>query len=454
MKLLACILLQIIVTVGLLSCKKDEPCLTCPPPNVQHIFLDTLIIDPTEVWLRVYTNDSSTAGAIEVYRDSGAILLKTIVGVDTTIIDSGLTPMSTHSYKAYRLQGGLRIDSTRVMRLRTMDTTNHNFTWQIDTLGDGGPSILRDVSAINDTSVWVVGELHYKDSSGNLQAEPFNAAHWDGNKWTPLRIYYVYQGQNFYSALYAVFSFGPSDVWVGSNQPEHWNGNTWEQYDVQGTVFTGYISKIWGTSSSNLYIVGKSGAIAHFDGSTWTRMDSGTDVDLLDVWGSPDGSVVWACGYYYNKPGTYLLRYSTQTSRWEIRYDGTSSEFSIRPDSLSGAYTGVYTPTKNRIYVGSSAGVYAAPATTQGQAKRLSFTSTYFPGFPRGLRGNASNDLTIAGAYTMIAHYNGMSWRYFSELRRPDEHFNALSQTRNLIVAVGIIPDPINSRAIAFIGRR
>lgn len=387
---------------------------------------------------------------IELYRDSATILSKTIVSVDTTIIDSGLTPVSTHSYRAYRLQGGVRVDSTRVMMLRTMDTTSHNFTWQIDTLGDGASSYLRDVFIVNDTCVWAVGELSIKDSSGNFINPPFNFTRWDGHQWHIDRSHEAGYG---YGALYAVFAFSPTDVWVGSTAPEHWDGATWTFYGVtRGFPGGFYINKIWGTSSRNLYVVGAGGIIVHFDGTSWLKMDSGTDVDLLDVWGSPDGRVVWACGYYQSKYGTYLLK--NEGSGWKIVYDGTAHEFEIHTDSLSGAYSSVYTPTKGRIIEASSAGVYFALGTTHGEGQRSSFTSTYFPGFPNRLRGNGSNDILIAGYYDMIAHYNGITWRYFSEFSQQDQHLYSIDQKGDFTVAVGEIYDPINSKGLVFRGRR
>ena len=199
-------------------------------------------------------------------------------------------------------------------------------------------------------------------------------------------------------------------------------------------------------------MVGTNGSIAYYNGNSWQKMESGTDVNLTDVWGSPDGSVVWACGYNENNARTCLLR--NEGNGWGIAYDGTNSRVIIRQDSLSGAFTGIYAPNTKLVYICSSAGVYEAPINTNGNGKRLSFTETWFPGFPRGIRGNNRNDFTIAGDYTMLAHYNGVTWRYFSELRTSNMHFNAVAQRCNLIVGVGVIPDPIHSRGFVARGRR
>jgi hypothetical protein len=104
-------------------------------------------------------------------------------------------------------------------------------------------------------------------------------------------------------------------------------------------MMNGELLKVWGTSSSNLFAVGRNGTIIRYNGSTWQRMQSGRDVDLLDVWGSPDGSVVWACGWEDFKP-TVLLRYRGGT--WERVYEDPFP-FVLRQDSLSGVLSTLWT---------------------------------------------------------------------------------------------------------------
>ena len=55
-----------------------------------------------------------------------------------------------------------------------MDTTSHNFIWEIDTLGIGG-SYLNDVAIIDENNIWVVGNIETDTAT-------YNAAHWDGNE--------------------------------------------------------------------------------------------------------------------------------------------------------------------------------------------------------------------------------------------------------------------------------
>lgn len=50
-----------------------------------------------------------------------------------------------------------------------------------------------------------------------------------------------------------------------------------------GTRLTG-LSGVWGTSSQNVFAVGGRGVILHFDGSRWSRQESGTGKHLAAVW--------------------------------------------------------------------------------------------------------------------------------------------------------------------------
>ena len=60
-----------------------------------------------------------------------------------------------------------------------------------------------------------------------------------------------------------------------------------------GVTLAGY--GVWGSSSTNVYAVGHSGRIFHYDGTSWSRMVSGTSETLNGVWGN-SGTDVYAVG--------------------------------------------------------------------------------------------------------------------------------------------------------------
>ena len=48
------------------------------------------------------------------------------------------------------------------------DTTSHNFTFEIDTVGTF-PSSLFDVTALDENNVWVVGKCDQESDCGSIQ---------------------------------------------------------------------------------------------------------------------------------------------------------------------------------------------------------------------------------------------------------------------------------------------
>lgn len=47
----------------------------------------------------------------------------------------------------------------------------------------------------------------------------------------------------------------------------------------------GGVIKIWGTSENDLYFVGYNGTIVHYNESGWAKIESGTALDINDIWG-------------------------------------------------------------------------------------------------------------------------------------------------------------------------
>jgi hypothetical protein len=75
----------------------------------------------------------------------------------------------------------------------------------------------------------------------------------------------------------------------------HYNGSTWsyESYPAKALMFA-----VWGTSDFNVFAGGSGGVIIRYDGGSWERMDTGgsDDEDIYGIWGTPDGSSVFAVG--------------------------------------------------------------------------------------------------------------------------------------------------------------
>jgi len=317
----------------------------------------------------------------------------------------------------------------------TMDTTSHNFTWQTYTFGEaiGYNSVLYDVAIVNENCIWAVGEIYMNDSLGNPDPNRYNLAKWDGSVWSIIRIPYYYQGEPFYHPIQSVFAFGPNDIWFCGNGVIHWDGKNFIPISIPTNVWGPYqMNKIWGTSSNDLYIVGNGGNIAHYQNGVWRKIESGTDVDLLDVWGSPDGTIVWACGETIYK--TVLIKIENNIGK--IVFEGTYP-MQITKDKFSDGLLSLWTDRNNFIYILSPYNLYRCEKTTTGEGKELYPYKDYFKGGYRRLRGTGVNDLITIGNKSAITHFNGFSWKIYEEMINENKHLIGLDVIKNLVVAVG-----------------
>ena len=211
-----------------------------------------------------------------------------------------------------------------------MDTTSHNFTFETFTFGGtAGSSILYDVAIINENDIWAVGEIYVADSSQNGYTM-YNAVHWDGNSWTTKRIQTIFRGNVITVPLTGVFTFSTTDIWMVGSLPIHGDGNNWIMYDLRTTVDPSLsLAKAWGKSTDDMYFVGNSGSIAHYQNGQWSRIESGTDLNFLDIYGSIDpntnGQEILAVCTRNNPLGKAILKIdgnsATQISSVPIQWE-------------------------------------------------------------------------------------------------------------------------------------
>lgn len=94
----------------------------------------------------------------------------------------------------------------------------------------------------------------------------------------------------------AAVTFASDDVWtVGSTgSVMHFDGASWQ---VEQTPVCETLTALWGTSADDLWAVGEAGRILHRTAAGWSVIDAGTCESLTAVWGSPGGDV-WIAGWH------------------------------------------------------------------------------------------------------------------------------------------------------------
>ena len=329
------------------------------------------------------------------------------------------------------------------------DTTSHNWTFTIDTLGDGNGSTLYDAAivSIDPPLIYAVGEIYLKDSTGQFNLQPYSVLEWDGHQWKLNRIYNT--DNNLIPNISGIFIFTSSDIWLADGGVYRWDGTSRkvsESFDrislIGGTENGQSVNKLWGTSSNNLYGIGWKGMVTKYNGSSWQKLSSGINTDIQDIWG------------YQNNSGKISILAVGST----VYYGGDESLLSIsgsnvtqlNTNGLSWSIRGVWFDSHS--YYVSGAEIYYKKTLQDSlwQIIRPAPSNSY--GYVSAIRGNAWNDIIAVGAFGTFLHYNGNSWYNFTQhLNLSGCDFYSVSIKDNLVVAVGTLG---GDRAIAVVGVR
>lgn len=167
------------------------------------------------------------------------------------------------------------------------DTTSHNWTFTTDTLGEFG-SYLRDVALLEDGTAWAVGRLSLRDSNGQIDPTAYNLMRWNGTSWSAVRMMFPVcdsNGNEIGTAPFqcnALFVFGANDVWLTSGGNfVLWNGSVFQRYCLPPDLIQGEIMKMWGTSTTRFFAVGRNGTVIMRNGTTWEHPLPGPVVSSL-----------------------------------------------------------------------------------------------------------------------------------------------------------------------------
>ena len=145
----------------------------------------------------------------------------------------------------------------------------------------------------------------------------------------------------------------------------NWTGIKWATFDISSDIWTGWIYKMWSNVSGKLHIVGSAGSFAQFNGSTWTKLESGTTCDLLDIWGTGEDNV-WVSGYDRSNYQSSVLLHGVN-GVFEKRYEYLFPYRGERMDSLTGLVTSVWTDSKESVWAVDGGRVWELPSATRGE---------------------------------------------------------------------------------------
>ena len=433
----------------LITASLFNACNTTEPPGNQTLTLKLEDVSCTEAWIQLTTNNLQLPTTINILKNNTVAQTFSLSTQDTLLYIDSLLPNQTYKFKVVLTNNPQPTSypqppTSNEVSVTTMDTTSHNFTWQTFTFGDAGAgsSTLYDVAIIDENNIWAVGEIYMLDSLGRPDPNAYNAVHWDGTKWELKRIYtYSACSSIDYAPLKSIYAFAENHIVVTSGGGLWWfDGKKWNSECSINPLLTGAINKLWGSSSNDLYAVGNNGNIAHWDGRKWTKIESGTDLDFLDIYGANDTKT-------NNQQILAVCSRNLPLDKGIYKIEGNTA-IEIPSEPIQWQLAGVWF-IPNRHYYVVGAGIYEKNFLTDSKWKENALDITHY--ITPKIRGNNLNDVFAVGAFGEALHFNGVSWRsYIEETGINSGGYFSVSLVNNTLTAVGYK----NQSAVVVKGKR
>jgi hypothetical protein len=421
---IAC-LLVISLALLLKSCNTTEP--PPPPPDGEKPTLALKLEDVscTEAWIELTTTNLSLPATITLKKDNvgQTISLST---ADTILYIDSLLPNQNYQYQASSIQ--YRVSSNE-LSVTTMDTTSHNFTFETFTFGgEAGSCTFYDVAIINENYIIAVGTVFLTDSLGQPDPQPYGVAVWNGQIWELKKIFH---STNIPVTPRGIFVISPNEIYLAAGSIFRWDGISSTVQMVFSRLSlpnpNATIEKLWGSSNSSIYGVGNAGSIVFFNGTLWSRIESGTELNFHDIYGATDPKtgeqqILAVCsrnlplgkGIYRIQENT-VVEISSAPIQWEL-------------------YAVWFIPNRHYFVIGN--GIYEKKFLTDFLWKDNGFDITHYA--TTGIRGNGLNDVFIAGAFGEFLHFNGITWKsYINELGWFSGSYGGVAVKDNMVITVG-----------------
>ena len=431
--------MSIILLLSVLLCAMS--CKECPTEQPDYdIYLTVEDILCTSVVLNVTLPDSGDVSTFTLDRDDSTVATYTCNDGDTLIIDEGLTPDTDYIYGVRFLKDDKTKAESDPVAVHTVDTTSHAISyWEIDTLGISGG--IYDLWIVSENNIWAVGEITVDDPDSSFNGtgrQNFNAARWDGEKWNLIR---MERG----APMESIWYFDDNNIWA-AGIPIHWDGEKWTYYHLWDmgilNADDGGVEHIWATSPDNIYFAGNKGSIVHYDGSTFTKMESGTTCRLEDVWGIDDNHI-WAVGTETNNSRSVILFYNGK--EWKTLHD-TDNERKCWSNS-------VWTDSPYLLFLNGGSGRYLFNLMQE----KLSKYESAGEWFGYDVYGTAYNDIFASTAGSELLHFNGSTWYLYPEIKAQFEDYfriRAVKANNEIVVAGGYYYTGIGGLPIVIRGYR
>jgi len=406
----------------------------CQDPTEKPKRDTSIFIQANDVWaysteIEISVADTSDSWSFALFRDDSLIVSGTVRAADTTIADESLSMNSTYSYKAYFMDGSEHRDSTDVLHVQTMERRSHDISWTIERIGLSGR--LYAVDAVSEDNIWVVGDF-YKADTNDADKSFCNTAHWDGEKWNLMSVYWN-------TPLYSVKYFNQKNIWLTSlGYPYHWDGSLWTLYRFPDLGVDGSAGRdTWADSPDNMYFAGYD--LVHYNGTSFRKIE--TDWTLLHRKVTGSQTHILSTGWSLFSPVSELTCYDISKDMETVLFRDTHFTGMAQPDSIAGPVTDVMSSDAYRFLLLTNYGLYLWDSRN-GEKKFPAYlldperSHRMFTALPEAMDGTGFNDLFIVGHFSMIYHFDGEEYTLYPDLTERALYWD-VSVTEHLVVVVG-----------------
>ncbi|NOZ28470.1 MAG: PKD domain-containing protein [Chloroflexi bacterium] len=201
----------------------------------------------------------------------------------------------------------------------------------------------------------------------------------------------------------AIWGTSPSDIYVVGSRYTilHYDGTSWSRVGPNNLSY--YLYDVWGSASNDVYVLGEYGEVYHYNGSTWSNFQltqAGSSLGLsraYSIWGTGPDNIFIVGG---NDSGT------ASTEGRIFHYDGSTWSLQFVVSSLGYLwFNHVWGLSPTEVYALTNTGEIYRYDGTLWQPMSSPTTSALF-----GMWGTSSSNLYIVGESGRAYHYDGSSW--------------------------------------------
>ena len=279
------------------------------------------------------------------------------------------------------------------------DSLAHAFVWT--------EYINKIPGETNLTGVWVFGPNDIMICANSLY-------HFDGTNFTLIHANRNGSNTTLDGGLsgFNIFAFSKTEYWLvhGSIAFHTIDGLNFDDFRP------GSSNACWGSAPNDVFVVGNSGQIHHFDGTNFTQMTSNTTKDLRSVWGT-SSSDVWAGGSNLSTGSVVLLHYDgTAWSNIDLSQVGqfgcagcesVGSVWAVDSSFQHKAFVGggrIHRETNNSSWVADN---QDSVGNKLGDGSLITLAV---------ISGNSSTDFMTAGDWGFVSHWNGKTWKRYDAI--------------------------------------